>query len=199
MRARRLAWAVLVSLCTTVGGLALASAPALAGSPPQAPVTEAASEVKGFSAVLYGELPLGGGASGYYFAYNAGGSCEGGASTQPGIAASGQVHTEVSGLLPLTRYTFCLVANNENGSTFGPGVSFETKRVAPVVEGESFSDVGSGSVELKVLRSMRRIRQVNTASNTRPAPNTQLTSSTASRRRPRAWVRPTRRSARPRS
>jgi hypothetical protein len=159
MRARRLAWAVLVSLCTMLGGLALASAPALAGSAPQAPVTEAASEVKGFSAVLHGELPLGGGASGYYFAYDAGGSCEGGASTEPGTAESGPVHTEVSGLLPLTRYTFCLVASNENGSTYGPEISFETKRAAPAVEGESFSDVGSGSAELSA-----RVNAENTPS-----------------------------------
>jgi hypothetical protein len=148
MAAHRLACVVSVSLCTAIGGLALASATALAGSAPQAPVTGAASEVKGFSAMLNGELPLGGEASSYYFAYNTGESCEGGETTEPGSAASGDVNSEVSGLLPLTRYTFCLVATNQNGSTFGPGVSFETKRVPPAVERESFVDVGSGSVEL---------------------------------------------------
>jgi hypothetical protein len=149
MRARSLAWAVVGSFCVAVCGLALVGAPALAGSSaPEAPVTEAASEVGGFSAVLHGELKLGGGASGYYFAYNTGASCEGGAATEPGTAESGHVHAEASVLLPLTRYTFCLVATNENGSTFGPGVSFETERVSPVVEEESFSDVGSGSAQL---------------------------------------------------
>jgi hypothetical protein len=149
MRARSLVWAVVGSFCVAVCGLALAGTPALAGSSaPEAPVTEAASEVGGFSAVLHGELKPGGGASGYYFAYNAGPSCEGGATTEPGTADSGQVQSEASGLLPLTNYTFCLVATNENGSTFGPGVSFETKRVAPAVEGESFLDVGSSSAQL---------------------------------------------------
>ena len=59
------------------------------------------------------------------------------------------MQSEASGLLPLTRYTFCLVATNEAGESYGPAMAFETKRAAPMVEEESFADVGSGSAELR--------------------------------------------------
>jgi hypothetical protein len=118
------------------------------GATPEAPLTTSAGEVKASTAALDGELKSGGGASGYYFAYNTGGSCEGGFTTTPGSASSGPVHTEATGLLPATQYMFCLVATNKYGTTSGQGVAFETKSAPPAVEGVSFSDVGSGSVLL---------------------------------------------------
>jgi hypothetical protein len=118
------------------------------GATPLAPAALSASEVKATSAMLSGELKSGGGASGYYFAYNTGGSCEGGGSTEPTVAVGGPVSSEVTGLAPATRYTACLVAMNKYGVSTGSAGSFETKSAPPVVEAVSFSDVGSGSAIL---------------------------------------------------
>jgi hypothetical protein len=119
------------------------------GATPLAPAAPSVSAVKATTATLSGELKSGGGASGYYFAYNStGGSCEGGATTEPAAAMSGPVSSEATGLLPATRYMVCLVARNKYGVSAGPAVSFETKSVPPAVEEVSFSDVGSGSAIL---------------------------------------------------
>ena len=100
------------------------------GETPAVPVTGPTGSLTGTTAVLEGTLGSGGGGTtGYYFAYNAGASCEGGANTTPGAATAGVVQTEVSELKPHTTYTFCLVATNKFGLSSGPGVSFETDSV----------------------------------------------------------------------
>ncbi len=101
------------------------------GATPEAPVTKAASGIGAMAATLNGELA--GGTTGYHFAYNAGGSCEGGSTTAPGTASSGEVHADIGELTPHTQYTVCLVATNKYGSTVGPGVAFETLSL-PVIE-----------------------------------------------------------------
>jgi hypothetical protein len=100
-------------------------------TPPLAPTAESVSEVQGNAATLEGELESG--TSGYYFAYNTGGSCEGGLTSTPNVASSGRVSAKVTGLQPRTQYTFCLVATNAGAPTSGPGVQFETKPL-PAIE-----------------------------------------------------------------
>jgi hypothetical protein len=116
---------------------------------PAEPTSGPTGAVTGGTAVLEGTLNAGaGGVSGYYFAYNVGESCEGGSTTAPGEASGGVVSVEVSGLEPAERYTFCLVATNEFGSTSGAGVAFETKSVPPTIESVSFSGVSDSAAVL---------------------------------------------------
>jgi hypothetical protein len=118
-------------------------------TPKELVVTDAPVEVTGSTATFKGRLA--GGETGYYFAYNAGQSCTGtgAGESEPGAATgSAEVSTAVSGLLPATQYTVCLVATNSFGQTQGTPVTFTTSVVAPAVGGESFSDVGSGSATL---------------------------------------------------
>ncbi len=125
---------------------------------PETPVTSSASGVGATSATLHGVLNPGGEGEpgGYEFLYAASASeCEGGSGS--GGSALGQrgeaVSSEVTGLLPNTEYAVCLLARNEAGETaVGSPVTFTTQKAAPVVEGESFSDVGSigASVDAQV-------------------------------------------------
>ncbi len=117
------------------------------GQTPGEPATGAATGVNASEATLHGELA--GGQSGYYFAYNQGSSCTGGASTQP-TAAGGSVEATatLSGLQPATGYIVCLVATNAYGQTQGSAVSFTTAAVPATIEGESFSGAGLTNVTL---------------------------------------------------
>ncbi len=119
----------------------------LEGETPGEPVTGTATGVNGSEATLHGELA--GGESAYYFAYNQGSSCTGGASTEP-VGASGSVEATatLSGLQPATGYTVCLVATNAFGQAQGPAVSFATTAVPPMIERESFTDAGLTNVTL---------------------------------------------------
>ncbi len=118
------------------------------GETPGEPATGAATGVNGFEATLHGELA--GGESGYYFAYNQGSSCTGGASTEPtGASGSVEATATLSGLLPATGYTVCLVATNVFGQTQGAVVSFTTSAVPARIEEESFTDAGSTNVTLR--------------------------------------------------
>ena len=120
-----------------------------AGETPASPTTGPTGTVTGSTAMLEGTLNAGGGAtSGYYFAYNQGASCTGGATTTVGVSAGGAVQSEASELQSTTQYSYCLVATNAYGSTFGPDVSFETKVAPPSVEGGAASDVTPTSVTL---------------------------------------------------
>jgi hypothetical protein len=118
------------------------------GETPTEPVTtESPTGVTGFAATFKGALS--GGETGYDFAYDTGQSCTGGGSSEPGeVTGSVEVSTAVSGLAPATQYTVCLVASNAFGQTQGSPVTFTTSAVAPRIEGESFSNVGSGSAML---------------------------------------------------
>jgi hypothetical protein len=113
------------------------------GQLPEPPETEAPTEVHGFTALLHGKLKSGSNSTGYYFEYNTGASCEGGSKTVPGIAAEGPVQSEAIELQPHMQYTFCLVATNRYGPTIGPPSSFETQIVAPRIEDETVTTVGT--------------------------------------------------------
>ncbi len=117
------------------------------GETPGEPVTSAATGMNGSEATLHGELA--GGESSYYFAYNQGSSCTGGASTEPTTASgSVQATATLTGLQPATGYTACLVATNAFGQTQGSAVSFTTSVVPAGIEGESFTGAGSTNVTL---------------------------------------------------
>ncbi len=130
--ARRL---TVATLCALVGGLVLSSAPALAAAP-EAPVTGAANPVTTTTATLNGEveelnpenaLEVGT----YEFLYRESATvCEGGktAPVPAGIVLSKETESQpLSGLLPGTTYTFCLLARNAAGETaLGAPVTFTT-------------------------------------------------------------------------
>ncbi len=121
---------------------------------PEAPTTSSATGIGATSVTLHGVLNPGGEGEpgGYEFLYAASaGECLGGAGS--GGSALGHkeeaVSSEVTGLLPSTRYTVCLLARNEAGETVvGSAVTFTTLGVAPVVEGESFAGVGSAGASV---------------------------------------------------
>ncbi len=122
---------------------------------PEIPDTEAASEVQSRSATLHGELNPGGLTAGlkYHFEYNTAGQCAGGESSPTVQVAEGQsgeksVEAKVTGLLPNTPYTVCLIATNALGQAQGAAVGFTTSAVPATIEGESFSAVGSSNVTL---------------------------------------------------
>ena len=124
----------------------------LAGSafagPPEAPKTEPAAEETSETAKLHGVLdPVSAGSAGTFeFLYRRSSSkCEGegegeGKATSPEAMTGSQgqaVEAEVTGLLPGSRYTFCLQAHNEAEETStGAPVTFTTVAVAPVIVGE---------------------------------------------------------------
>lgn len=136
-----------LSLGLAVGILcATYAAPAAeAIAPPEAPVTESATNVTSSSVLLRGTLNPGSSAEvGWYFAFGDEGSCSEAFSTelQPELVAQKlEVSTEESFLLPSTTYTYCLVATNEGGETPGPPVSFTTLGVTPLIESESVSAI----------------------------------------------------------
>lgn len=148
-----------VVLCSMlVGGLLLLSSIVAAadgdGGMPEAPVTESCGGpvVPGVRR-LCGTLNPGVSAKvGYYFAYNAGLSCMGGGRTPAGEEVQGEgikVSAEVSGLMPSTRYTYCLVATSASSETPGSELSFMTLGAAPVVEGESAESITQTAVTLQ--------------------------------------------------
>jgi hypothetical protein len=117
------------------------------GATPEAPVTEAAV-VKGLTATFNGTLA--GGATGYYFEYAQGETCEANDSLKSAevLASGGAAQAEVTGLQALTQYSFCLVATNKYGATRGGNIQITTGPVAPVVVSQAASKVGSGSASL---------------------------------------------------
>ena len=108
------------------------------GAEPGTPTTEAA-QVNGATVTLNGTLAVG--TTGYYFAYNTGGSCEDASTTTPVSATSGKIRAEVSGLAPATQYSFCLIATNKYGPTSGASLTFTSASVAPEIARESFTTV----------------------------------------------------------
>ena len=142
--ARRV-WPVLLAsaLLVALGVSAFAAAPAFAAL--EAPVTKPPTLVTGTSAVLNGELnPNAGGTVGYYFAYNAGVSCEGGLQTLPGGPVTGEgleVSEALTGLEGSTEYAFCVAATSLTETLVGGSRTFVTAAIAPRVEGESVEGV----------------------------------------------------------
>jgi hypothetical protein len=122
----------------------------VAGATATEPKTEAATNIEGTTATLNGELK--GEESGYYFAYNDNGGCLGaGRAPEPEGPATGTEKESalVEGLEPHTQYTFCIVATSAYGPEFGPPLTFETKPVAPLVEGVSVPSIGPGEATLE--------------------------------------------------
>jgi hypothetical protein len=132
---------------SVVSGLAFSAAPALAGAPEVPQTASPAGSVTGNTAVLEGVLnPHASGKVGWYFALsNPGGSSCGEGPTVGGGESEGQavhVSAQASGLQPLRKYLFCLVASNEAGeSAQGNEVSFQTPAVAPAVDSESVNEI----------------------------------------------------------
>ena len=118
--------------------------------PPETPVTEKATAVTAGSAVLHGTLnPSNPGEAGSYsFLYASSTStCQGGdaSSTVSAVGLKQEaVSGAVTGLLPNTTYTFCVLASNTAGETAqGPPVTFTTLTSAPVLSEVSAQDVGA--------------------------------------------------------
>ena len=137
-----------------LGVLAFAAAPAFAGAL-EAPITKPPTLVTGTSAVLNGELnPGASGTVGYYFAYDAGTSCEGagGLQTLPGGPVTGEglaVSETVGSLEGSTEYAFCVVATSLGETLQGVSRTFVTAAIAPKVEGESTEGVTPVAATLK--------------------------------------------------
>lgn len=118
---------VLFSLFALGALLASPLASADTGAAPEAPITEACGAATG---KLCGTLNPGASAKvSFYFAYKAGSSCLNGKKTGVSEELEGQaiaVSRQLAGLAPATQYTYCLVAVNQFGETFGQGLSFAT-------------------------------------------------------------------------
>jgi hypothetical protein len=127
------------------------SVPAAFAAPPEAPITEAATGVNATEATLNGELNPGASATaGYEFSYNTNGTCTEGPTTEPQPEQTGEaikVETLLTGLVPSTEYTFCVLATHLEGETMettsGAPLSFKTSGLAPEVVSESTSETSS--------------------------------------------------------
>jgi hypothetical protein len=146
---------VFAVLLATLTGLAL-SVPAAFAAPPEAPVTEAATGVSAAEATLHGELNPGASATtGYQFAYNTNGTCTDGPLTEPQPEQTGEaikVESLLTGLVPSTEYTFCVLATHLEGetteTTSGAPLSFKTDGLAPEVVSESASEASSSGASV---------------------------------------------------
>jgi hypothetical protein len=148
MSIRRLTLATLTSLCALGAGLLLWSAPALAAAPEKPLTIEPAAEIANTTARLEGVVnPLVMATDSWYFAYNQGNACAGGKTTPVGGPAevlADHVAAGISGLHPATKYTFCLVAQNEAAeTTTGNAVSFTTTATPPLIVEESVLNITS--------------------------------------------------------
>jgi hypothetical protein len=125
--------------------------------PPETPETKSATEVTATTATLNGVLnPKNKGEAGSYeFRYLISATeCEGGGekgAPEPRGAAAGNlaeaVSVKVTGLLPATQYTACLLARNQpEERALGEPGTFTTSNAAPSVGEESFSKLGSTTV-----------------------------------------------------
>ncbi len=149
-----------VSLCVLVGGLVFASAPVLAAEPPEAPVTGEANPVTTTTATLNGEveelnpedaLEVGT----YEFLYRESTTtCEGGktAPVPAGVALSKEpVSQSLSGLLPGTTYTFCLLTRNAAEETaLGAPVTFTTHGVGITEEQVSTVEASAATLQADI-------------------------------------------------
>jgi hypothetical protein len=146
-----------VALFAFVCSLLFLSAPALAAGP-EAPVTSSpAKSITATSAVLEGTLnPGASGKVGWYFAYGTEFICAADEVTpvQPEVTGKAvKEHIEVTGLEPHRKYTFCMVATNEEGEGTPSvnEVTFETQAAAPSVLGESVYGIRASEAHLEAL------------------------------------------------
>ena len=115
------------------------------GPLPAVPVTQA-GEVKGTGLVFKGTLAAD--TTGYYFRITRVGAVKVGPTTSPETGVAGPVSSEVTGLEPSTRYTYCLVASSKYGASVGSALSLQTGSVPVEISGESFSAVGPHGASL---------------------------------------------------
>jgi hypothetical protein len=147
---------MLAVLLTMLTGLALSVPVALAAAP-ETPVTEAATGVNATEATLHGELNPGASATtGYEFSYNTNGTCMEGSLTEPQPEQAGEaikVESLLTGLVPSTEYTFCVLATHLEGetteTTSGAPLLFKTSDAAPEVVSESVSEVSSSGITVQ--------------------------------------------------
>jgi hypothetical protein len=153
---RRLA---LPACSALIAALLCLGAPANAGaggSKPEAPIAEGCElQLEPEVIRLCGTLnPKSSAKVGYYFAYSTGSSCLG-AETTAEAETEGEaipVSARLTGLLPNTRYTYCLVAKNQYGETPGAELLFVTppnegRPEAPITEACG-GPVGSRAVRM---------------------------------------------------
>ena len=111
------------------------------GPEPEAPLAEQATQVTGTTAILNGEVNPGAASEkvGYHFTYNQGESCTGGATSTPGETAGNHapVSTEVTGLQPNSRYTFCLIATSTYGAASSNEEALTTPPALPAVNDQA--------------------------------------------------------------
>jgi hypothetical protein len=152
---------VLAILVTGILALLALAAPVLAAAPVK-PAIAPASEVTNTSAVLHGVVnpgvkPEEATSVSWFFEYNKGAVCTGGATTEvkgpfPVAAESTAVAvSELGGvaLKPATQYTFCLVVQKEGeGEAVSEPESFTTTALPPVIRSEFSSNVGSNTATL---------------------------------------------------
>ena len=138
------------------------SAPALAGEPPEEPVTGVCNPlvVKAHEAfTVCGTLNPHSSAklSSAYFAFNKGTACTGGGVAPAETEFTGElegreiyVYGEMDDLRPGTQYTYCLVAKNPSGETFGKPATFTTTaepKAEAAAEVTTASAILEGSLE----------------------------------------------------
>jgi hypothetical protein len=135
----------LLSCAVLPAVLLLPPAPAFATGAPEEPITEACPR----SIFTPGKLcrtvnPHAKNTVGDYFAYNKGASCKEGGQTPLQAEAEvedSEVSAELGGLKVNSEYTYCLVATNQSGETFGNAVTFMTEKIAPEIENLSATDI----------------------------------------------------------
>ncbi len=141
----------LVALCALAGALLLATVPALAAGAPEPPETTAATRVTDTTAVLNGVLnPHSRSVAGWQFGSGESEPGKNGTCGFLSVVASGPeaeveaepVHFEVTGLVPNTSYSFCLVGLTQHGSPTGQVVTFTTLPAVPPTFGEQGSAPG---------------------------------------------------------
>jgi hypothetical protein len=140
-------WSVLA------GGLVFATPPALASGEPEAPTTGGCVRLTAIPEVCGKLNPSVKAKAGFYFAYDKGAACAGGLQTSLEPEAEVQdkeVSAELTGLEANTQYTYCLVATNQSGKTFGNAVSFTTAPVAPTVQNLSATEITDETATLEV-------------------------------------------------
>ena len=132
------------------------------GTTPAAPKTDTQSKVSTSEATLNGDLNPEGmaGGIGYFFSYNSGFRCTGPGSRTTSLDNGGSnatgssdipESTQITGLEPLTEYTFCLVAENNDGPTYGPEVSFTTLPTPPILGEIAVSAITSSSAAISSM------------------------------------------------
>jgi hypothetical protein len=124
--------------------------------PPEVPEGVALVEAKGVSLKVEGVVnphALGNPGSFEFLYKRSASECEGESSVSgPSTGAKGEVvEAEATGLLPNTKYSFCVQAHNEAGeasAVSSPPVAFTTLAVAPAVTEEQSAEVGATSTKL---------------------------------------------------